>query len=62
MLLPLTGKKLAFETFKNINEKQSKQQVSFFYELVENLLKKPEIRKLSQLPWSQKNNVLVRIP
>ena len=38
-----------------------KQQVSFFDELAESLLKIPEIRKLSQLPWSQKNNMLVRI-
>ena len=40
----------------------NKQQVSFFYELVKNLLKIPEIRKLSELPWSKKNNMLVRIP
>ena len=40
----------------------NKQQVSFFYELVKNLLKIPEIRKLSELPWSKKNNMLVKIP
>ena len=40
----------------------NKQQVSFFYELVKNLLKIPDIRKLLQLLWSQKNNMLFRIP